>query len=188
MISLEIYNLGIYSIEKSIIQSLADHIFNVYNEYLKDDVINEEEGYLQLLFDVNFIGDLLHIEKKHLLTQKIIEKIDPINWLIYEKYFEESLIECEKRHSLLFGNNFKKINLSKEEKQDNQNTDPIFSPIIEFPLLSIPVVIEKQKESNIREQENNPIDSFFQSMGRYLKKDEQPSPSSSSKWFNIFTK
>lgn len=160
-VNVGLYSIGAFEVQKAVLRKLSfqlgDDIFQFYTNFLNfvlqtsnsDDTINSvqneaiklnEEGYIQMLFDVRFLGDVLlgtsferlqlkqhseqltSYEKCYVsLVELILNQIDPINWEIYEKIFTNILADCVMRNRLFSPLGVARQYMSQQRrKQDNQ--------------------------------------------------------------------
>jgi hypothetical protein len=151
-----IYNLAGYSIEQFILDSLIERMTqDLFESYLEKQEEHSENVYLQLIFDFLFLGELFfgvpfnkltrrtngNIEKIYIqLMNQLIQKIDPINYQVFESEIMKNVSLNVQRSCLLFSplTSVKKLDekfSSQEEVKPILKLNPIVEP---FPLLSIP--------------------------------------------------
>lgn len=181
--STELYNLCGYQIEPFISTNLSynlcEKVYLVYSSFVNTLKV-KEEVYLQLLFDILYLGDILLAKKEkfyHEMVSFIIEKIDPINYQIYEKPIYSNVTIYVKNTFLLF--TFSQYKLKSKNDDAISKGSIKFAPIVPpFQLLSIPMERKdfiqmgsprQNNNTNIKEEEKESgvFGSFF---GSFFKK------------------
>ncbi|CAO3614628.1 unnamed protein product [Cunninghamella echinulata] len=139
-------------------QQLYEHLIETFNSFISttdgnDDTLASitEKGALQLLFDISFIVRVLQDHKHSISTlsflQPLKDKVDPINWAVFETYYDGNVERFYLKQTLLLGillrtNNetferARKAMIGNQHGQQQYNVLPLAPQAQRFTLLPI---------------------------------------------------
>ncbi|KAI8089485.1 uncharacterized protein BX664DRAFT_333130 [Halteromyces radiatus] len=149
----QVQNIHSTRLDKLILQTLCQGLHGKLIKTLeafldKDTIVLTEKGALQLLFDVCFLDRVLqdHMCSVASLSfvSKIKEKIDPINWAVYESSYDGNVERFYLKQSLLLGvlvrtnsDTFQRTRKAMTNNQQHYNVLPVAKQISRFTLLPI---------------------------------------------------
>ncbi|CAO3591890.1 unnamed protein product [Absidia cylindrospora] len=93
---------------RTLCQDLHKTLIHELNSFIaKEDVLITEKGALQLLFDISFLDRVLQGQLNSVSSLSFMsalkEKIDPINWAVFEPYYEGNVERFYLKQTLLLG-------------------------------------------------------------------------------------